>query len=99
MAIRRDEVERIADLSRLRLSPEQLDTMAGQLSSVLEFVAALNRLDLSASEPGTFASSEGALRSDVVNGRRLGAEIATREAPESEDGFFLVPPIVENLNP
>ena len=99
MAIRREEVERIAELARLRLSPERLDVMAGQLSSVLDFVATLNQLDLSGSEPGTFASPEGALREDVVNGRRLGADAATREAPESEAGFFVVPPIVENVNP
>ena len=99
MAIRREEVERIAELARLRLSPERLDVMAGQLSSVLDFVATLNQLDLSGSEPGTFASPERALREDVVNGRRLGADAATREAPESEGGFFVVPPIVENVNP
>jgi aspartyl-tRNA(Asn)/glutamyl-tRNA(Gln) amidotransferase subunit C len=99
MAIRREEVERIAELSRLRLEPERLDVMAGQLSSVLDFVATLNQLDLSGSEPGTFSSPEGALREDAVNGRRLGAEAATREAPEAESGFFVVPPIVENVNP
>ena len=99
MAIRREEVERIAELARLRVPPERLEVMADQLSNVLEFVAALDQLDLASSEPGTFASPEGALREDLVNGRRLGAELGTREAPESEDGFFLVPPIVENVNP
>jgi len=99
MAIRREEVGRIAELARLRLDATQLDRMAGQLSNVLDFVAALNKLELSGSEPGTFASPEGGLRADEVDDRRLGAEAATREAPESEDGFFLVPPIVENVNP
>jgi len=99
MAIRREEVERIAELARLRLPADRLELMAGQLSSVLDFVATLNQLELTGSEPGTFASPQDALRPDLANGRRLGAEAATREAPESEDGFFLVPPIVENVNP
>jgi aspartyl-tRNA(Asn)/glutamyl-tRNA(Gln) amidotransferase subunit C len=99
MSIRREEVERVAELSRLELSPERLDLMSSQLSRVLDFVAALNRLDLAGSEPSVFADPQGALREDRVNGRRLGAERATRDAPETEEGFFLVPPIVENVNP
>jgi aspartyl-tRNA(Asn)/glutamyl-tRNA(Gln) amidotransferase subunit C len=99
MAIRREEVERIAELARLELPPDQLERMAAQLSRVLDFVATLNQLDLAGSEPSVLASPAGALRDDLVNGRRLGAERATQGAPESEHGFFLVPPIVENVNP
>src|SRR5262245_19308165 len=99
MAIRREEVERIAELARLELTGEQLEVMASQLSKVLDFVAALERLDLAGCEPSELASPAGALRSDRLDGRRLGAEAATRGAPEAEDGFFLVPPIVENVNP
>ena len=99
MSIRREEVERIAELARLELPPERLETMAAQLSRVLDFVAALERLDLAGCEPSEFASPDEALRRDEANGRRLGAETATRRAPETEDGFFLVPPIVENVNP
>lgn len=99
MAIRREDVERIAELARLELPPDRLERTAEQLSKVLDFVATLDKLDLEGSESSVLASSDGALREDVVNGRRLGAEIATAGAPEAEDGFFLVPPIVENVNP
>ncbi|MEO5618339.1 MAG: Asp-tRNA(Asn)/Glu-tRNA(Gln) amidotransferase subunit GatC [Candidatus Eisenbacteria bacterium] len=99
MAIRREEVERIAELARLALPPERLEAVAGQLSRVLDFVARLETLDLGGDEPGTSAPDADALREDRVNGRRLGAELATRGAPAAEHGFFLVPPIVENVNP
>jgi len=98
MAIRREDVERIAELARLELSPDRLDQVAGQLSRVLDFVAMLEKLELNADPPAETAPAE-ALRDDVPNGRRLGAEIATAQAPEAEHGFFIVPPIVENLNP
>ena len=39
------------------------------------------------------------LRADEPNGRRLTTEQALAAAPEGEHGFFLVPPIVENVNP
>ena len=99
MAIRRDEVRRIAELARLELPEDRLDVVAGQLSRVLDFVASLERLDLAAEHPGTLTDPAGALRDDVPDGRRLGAERATAGAPEAEPEFFVVPPIVENVNP
>lgn len=99
MAISRDEVARIAELARLELDPARLDATAAQLSGVLDFVATLDRLDLSGCEPGETATPAGALRADQVNGRRLGAEIATAGAPAAEAGLFLVPPVVHNLDP
>ena len=99
MAIRREEVERIAELARLELPPDRLEAVAGQLSRVLDFVARLESLDLGRDEPEAMAPAADGLREDRANGRRLGAELATRGAPAAEHGFFLVPPIVENVNP
>lgn len=99
MAIRREEVERIAELARLELPAERLDAVAGQLSRVLDFVARLESLDLEGDGAADAPGATDALREDRANGRRLGAELATRGAPEAEHGFFLVPPIVENVNP
>ena len=99
MAIERAEVERIAELARLHLEPERIESVAAQLSKVLDFVATLGQLDLSGCEPGEVAPSADALRADAVDGRRLGAEAATAGAPEAEHGYFLVPPIVQNLDP
>ena len=99
MALDRAEVERIAALARLEIGEAAIARTAAELSQVLEFVAALKRLDLGGCEPTAFAPSESPLREDEIDGRRLGAEIALAAAPEAEDGFFLVPPIVENINP
>ena len=99
MAIRREDVERIAELARLEIPVAQEPKIAGELSGVLEFVAALDRLDLAGCEPTVFAPADAPLREDVVNGRRLARETALAAAPEREDGFFRVPPVVENLNP
>ena|SRR5438477_5607790 len=95
----RDEVRRIANLARLEIPAERLDRTAQQLSAVLEFVAALERLDLAGLEPTVFAPERPPLRADEPDGRCLGAEAALAAAPEREHDFFLVPPIVENVNP
>ena len=99
MAITRDEVRRIAELARLEIPEAKLDRMAGELSQVLDFAATLNRLELDGLEPSTFAPADAPLRADAVNGRRLGRDAALAGAPEREDGFFRVPPVVENVNP
>jgi aspartyl-tRNA(Asn)/glutamyl-tRNA(Gln) amidotransferase subunit C len=99
MAIDRAEVQRIAALARLEIGEDEVERTARELSAVLEFVSALRRLDLGGSEPSSLAPVENALREDRTNGRRLSTEMALAAAPEAEDGFFLVPPIVENLAP
>lgn len=99
MTIRREEVERIAELARLEIPERHMERMAAELSAVLDFVGALNRLDLAGRSPSGFAPEGRPLREDEPNGRRLGVEDALAMAPEGEDGFFLVPPVVENLEP
>jgi aspartyl-tRNA(Asn)/glutamyl-tRNA(Gln) amidotransferase subunit C len=99
MTIRREEVERIAELARLEIPEARMERMAAELSAVLDFAGALDKLDLAGKEPVSFAPADAPLRDDVVNGRRLATEAALAMAPQAEDGFFLVPPIVENVNP
>jgi aspartyl-tRNA(Asn)/glutamyl-tRNA(Gln) amidotransferase subunit C len=99
MAIRREDVEWIAELARLEIPPEAIERTAAELSRVLDFVAALDRLDLSHDEPGDPAPAGVPLRDDVPDGERLDAARATAMAPAIEDGYFLVPPIVEHLEP
>ena len=99
MPIDRAEVERIAELARLEIPPEAIERTAAQLSEVLDFVAALSRLDLAGLGPTPFAPAQAPLREDELDRRCLAPETALAAAPEAEAGFFLVPPIVENVNP
>src|SRR5262245_4081418 len=99
MSIDRDEVKRIAALARLEIPAEGIERTAAQLSEVLDFVAALRKLDLEDLGPTSFAPANAPLREDQLDGRRLDPKTALEAAPEAEAGFFLVPPIVENVNP
>ena len=99
MRIDRAEAARIATLARLALPEAELDRVARQLSQVLEFARALDELDLAGAEPTVFAPAGEPLRADVPDGRTFAPGIATEGAPESEHGFFLVPPVVEHLEP
>lgn len=99
MAIDRAEAARIAELARLEIPEHELDKVAAQLSQVLEFVARLDELDLAGLEPTAFAPPDAPLRADQPDGRTLAPEVATTGAPEAEYGWFIVPPVVENLEP
>jgi len=99
MAIDEREARRIAALARLELADDEIPRVARQLSQVLDFAATLDSLDLAGCEPTTLAPAGEPLRADRDDGRTLGAEVATAGAPEAEYGFFLVPPVVENLEP
>jgi aspartyl/glutamyl-tRNA(Asn/Gln) amidotransferase C subunit len=60
------QVERLADLSRLSLSPRDAERLRGELSSILEYFAALDKVDVSGVAKGADAAGEGGLREDVV---------------------------------
>jgi len=99
MALSRAEAARIAELARLHVDDSELDRLAIELSNVLDFAATLNELEL-ADEPLTaFAPADSPLRIDGPDGRTLDVHLATANAPEAEAGFFLVPPVVEDLEP
>jgi aspartyl-tRNA(Asn)/glutamyl-tRNA(Gln) amidotransferase subunit C len=99
MRIDRAEAARIAGLARLAIPEAELDRVAEQLSQVLEFARALDELNLGDAEPTVFAPAGEPLRADAPDGRTFPPGRATENAPESEHGFFLVPPVVENLEP
>ena len=99
MAIDRAEAARIAELARLHVPESELDRLAVELSQVLEFAATLDELQLGDEPLTAFAPAGAARREDAPDGRTFAAETALANAPESEGGFFLVPPVVEDLEP
>jgi len=59
------QVERLAELSRLSLSPQEAERLRGELSSILEYFAVLDKVDVSDVGPLQPATS-GGLREDAV---------------------------------
>lgn len=89
--IERDEVLHVARLARLRLSGEEVERMARELSSVLGHIEKIGELDLE----GVAATShvvplENVLREDVPR-PGLSPERALEAAPAPVDGGFGVP--------
>jgi len=97
MALSVEEVRRIAQLARLKLSAEEERRFAEQLSAILGYVEQLEALDVSGVEPMTHALAAGEaapLREDEVL-PCLPPEEALAGAPAREGTFFKVPRIIE----
>ncbi|HEY7952654.1 MAG TPA: Asp-tRNA(Asn)/Glu-tRNA(Gln) amidotransferase subunit GatC [Solirubrobacteraceae bacterium] len=89
--IDRDEVLHVARLARLELSEEEMGSMAGELSAVLEHIARISELDLDAVAPTSHVVDvTGALRLDEPV-ECLPREVALGQAPAVSGDGFLVP--------
>ena len=55
MALTREDVQRVAILARLRLTPAEEERLTEQLDSILRYMEKLNQLDTSGVEPFTHA--------------------------------------------
>jgi aspartyl-tRNA(Asn)/glutamyl-tRNA(Gln) amidotransferase subunit C len=94
MAISEEQVRHVALLARLALDDEQVGTLAGQLSTILDHVEAIRQLDLANVAPTSHAVAvTNAVRPDEVR-PCLTQEQALRNAPKQRAGAFVIPRIV-----
>ncbi len=89
--IERDQVLHVARLARLRLSEEDVEKMAGELSSILDHIEKIGELDLDDVAPTSHVTElENVLRADEPR-PSLPRERALAEAPETDGEGFRVP--------
>jgi aspartyl-tRNA(Asn)/glutamyl-tRNA(Gln) amidotransferase subunit C len=91
MAISEEQVRHVALLSRLRLTDEQVASLGVELNDILLQVDKISSLDLSGVEPTAHAVAvTDVTRPDVIR-PGLSREDALLNAPEQQDGAFLIP--------
>jgi aspartyl-tRNA(Asn)/glutamyl-tRNA(Gln) amidotransferase subunit C len=89
------EVAKVALLARLRVDPRELETLTGQLNSIVDHVAQLQELDTTDVEPLTHGIEVRNVFRDDVRGPLLDREKALANAPERNQVGFLVPAVLE----
>ena len=99
MSISLDEVRHIASLARLGISDERASAAAVELSSILEHMQVLSKVDArTARELQSRLQSGMTLRPD--SGPPIPLERPPQAfAPEMRDGFFLVPRLATHEEP
>ena len=95
MSVDADTVRRIARLARIAVAESEVEHLQGELNAILAFVEQLSEVDVEGVEPMTSVTPmEMKKRADVVNDGEI-ADDVVRNAPETQDHFFLVPKVVE----
>ncbi|PLW70004.1 Asp-tRNA(Asn)/Glu-tRNA(Gln) amidotransferase subunit GatC [Pseudohalioglobus lutimaris] len=95
MAIEQDEIEKIAELARIRIADEQIGEVAQRITRILDMVDQLQAADTAGVEPmANPLDAVQLLRADTVTetNRR---EAFQAIAPAVEDGLYLVPKVID----
>jgi aspartyl-tRNA(Asn)/glutamyl-tRNA(Gln) amidotransferase subunit C len=98
MQIKESDIEKIAELAHLDITPDEVAMFTPQMTEIVTYVEQLNVLDTSSVEPslggltpeGQAADSS---RPDEVM-PSLGQKLALEEAPDAAAGHFRVPKVL-----
>ena len=95
MSINKNQVKKVAKLSRISLDDSKLDSLSKDLDSILNFVEQLKKLDTKKTEPlSSIVDKKLEPRSDKINDGKIKKEIL-KNSPNKNDDFFIVPKVVE----
>ncbi len=95
MSIDTQTAARVAKLARIKVDEADLSALAQEFTNILGFIEQFNAVDVEGVEPMTSVTPQRLFRrEDVVNdGNQQAAVLAN--APDSREGFFAVPMVVE----
>jgi aspartyl-tRNA(Asn)/glutamyl-tRNA(Gln) amidotransferase subunit C len=95
MSVTREEVEHIARLARVRLSPEEIERLSRQLSGILDHFAALSAVNTEGVEPTAHPLPlANVMREDSV-APSLPRDDVLANAEATEDGYIRVRAVLE----
>lgn len=95
MSVTPQDIAHVAKLARLTLSEEEKVVFTGQMDAILAYAEALNELNTDGISPTSHAvPMENAFRADST-ASSLGIDKALGNAPERNESYFRVPPVIE----
>jgi len=95
MSIEQDEIQKIAELARIRIADDQIGPLTDRIGEILGMVDQLQSVDTSAIEPlANPLDATQRLRADVVTESDRRDEFQAI-APAVENGLYLVPKVID----
>ena len=95
MSLTKEDVQKVARLSSLDMSDEEMDRLAPELNNILGFIEKLGEVDTDNVEPlASPVDGIQPLREDIVNDGAMPDKVLAN-APEKQQGFYVVKKIVE----
>jgi aspartyl-tRNA(Asn)/glutamyl-tRNA(Gln) amidotransferase subunit C len=95
MSIDTQTAARVAKLARIKVEEGALPALAQEFTNILGFIEQLNEIDVDGVEPMTSVTPQRLPRREdvVTDGNQQEAILAN--APDTREGFFAVPKVVE----
>jgi aspartyl-tRNA(Asn)/glutamyl-tRNA(Gln) amidotransferase subunit C len=90
MKLTLEQVRHVAELARLGLGDDELEALAGELSTILEYIDQLEQLDTAAIAPTAQVGELVDVMRDDEGRPSLDPEEALRNAPSRDNGYFRV---------
>lgn len=95
MSVDKNTVRKVARLARIAVPEERLEPMAKELNGILAWIEQLNEVDVEGVEAMTTpVAMTLPMREDVITDGGIQDQVLAN-APRAEDGFFVVPKVVE----
>ncbi len=95
MSLDKATVARIARLARIRVPNEEFDGLANELNNIMGWIEQLDEVDTAGVTPMSQAADlKLRWRADEVTDGGIRDEVLAN-APDTRDGFFTVPKVVE----
>jgi aspartyl-tRNA(Asn)/glutamyl-tRNA(Gln) amidotransferase subunit C len=95
MSVDLSAVRRIAHLARIEVTEAETPHLQDEINAILKFVEALDAVNVDGVEPMTSViPMRLPMREDVVTDGGI-APLVLANAPMTEDGFFVVPKVIE----
>ena len=95
MSIDKNQVKKVAKLSRISLDDKKLESLSKDLVSILNFVEELNKLDTNKTDPLTSVIDKTLeTRKDEIIDGKIKDQIL-KNSPDKNEEFFIVPKVVE----
>ena len=95
MSIDKDTVKHISKLARISLDEKKADSLSKDLSSIMEFIENLNKLNTDKTAPLTsIINASLKSRADEVKDGKIRDQIL-KNSPEKNEEFFVVPKVIE----
>jgi aspartyl-tRNA(Asn)/glutamyl-tRNA(Gln) amidotransferase subunit C len=94
MKITKEEVLYVAHLARLDLDDESIERFAGQIDEILGYIDKLNQVETEGTRPTSHAIFLTNAFRDDEPGEHLERDRVLANAPDQEDGSFVVPKVV-----
>ncbi|PPR10667.1 MAG: Glutamyl-tRNA(Gln) amidotransferase subunit C [Alphaproteobacteria bacterium MarineAlpha11_Bin1] len=95
MIVDRETVVRVARLARLKISEDEANSLAGELSNIIRWIEQLDEVETDGVEPmASVAEMKLRWRTDEVTDDSVSDKV-TANAPDLQSGMFSVPKVVE----